>query len=129
MNGPSRGNRGARLIVGALIALVVGVIAYNLGFSHGLAQQLPAGTAGPYPWPYRPWGFGFGFLLPLLFVFLLLRVLWWGGPWRRGWHGGYGGYYERGCYPAGAPGVPPAFDEWHRRAHERDQQPSSPPTT
>src|SRR3989442_13899389 len=111
MNGPSRVNRWASLIVGALTALVVGVIAYNLGFSHGVAQQLPAG-AGPYPWPYRPWGFGFGFLFPLLFVFLLLRVLFWGGPWRRGW---YGEYYGRGHYPTGAPGGPPAFDGWDRR--------------
>jgi hypothetical protein len=134
MNGPSRtGHRWARLLVGALIALVVGVTAYNLGFSHGVAQQLPAGAAGPYPWPYRPWGFGFGVFVPVLFFFLLLRVLFWGGPWRRGWYGAYAGHYGhygRGCYPAGAPGVPPMFEEWHRRAHERDsERPPVPPTT
>jgi hypothetical protein len=131
MNGPSRGTRWARLLVAALIAIVVGVTAYNLGFSHGVAQQLPAAAAGPYPypWPYRPWGVGFGFVIPMLFLFFLLRALLWGGPWRRGWYGGYGGYYGRGC-AAGAPGVPPAFEEWHRRAHEQDRQqrPAAPTT-
>jgi hypothetical protein len=60
----------------------------------------------PYGW-YRPWGFGFGFLVPLFFFgfwFLVLRGLFWGGPWRR-WRGPSGG--------------PDAFEEWHRQAHER----------
>ena len=128
MNGPSRSGRWAAFLITALIAIVVGIAAYNLGFSHGIAQQLPAAAAGAvaYPWPYRPWGFGFGFLFPLLFLFLLFRVLLWRGPWRGGWHGG--GYYGRGCYPGGPAGVPPMFDEWHRRAHERDKERPTTPT-
>ena len=42
----------------------------------------------------------------VLFWFVLLRAVFWGGRYRR-WCG---------HYPTG---VPPAFDEWHRRAHER----------
>lgn len=118
MNHPSRVSRP---LIAVLVAALVGVVAYNIGFSHGVVQQLPAGAAGFYPWPYRPWGFGF--LFPLLVVFFLVRVLFGGGSWRRGWYGHHGG-----CYPAGSPGVPPAFDEWHRRAHERDQQAPPSPT-
>jgi len=36
-----------------------------------------------------------------------VRGLFWGGHWRRRRY--YGGPYD----------LPPAFDEWHRRAHER----------
>jgi hypothetical protein len=93
MNGHyGRGRWVAALLV-ALVALMVGWGAYSLGFSQGLAQT------GHVVGSYRPWGFGFFF--PFLFFFLLLRVLFWGGPWRRGWH--YG----------------PSFEEWHARAHER----------
>ena len=106
--------RGAAVIGIVLLSAIAAVAAYNVGFSHGVAQQLvtqggqlPA-VLYPYGW-YRPWGFGFGF--PILFFvllwFLVARALF----WRRRWHHGYG-------YP-GWGGVPPAFDEWHRRAHER----------
>jgi hypothetical protein len=66
----------------------------------------------------RPWGFGFHFFpfFGLLFLFFVLRSLFWGGPWRRGWGCGYG-YY----------GAPPSLDEWHRRAHGQ-QPPPAPPT-
>jgi hypothetical protein len=61
-------------------------------------------------WP-RPWGFGFGFFpfFPLFFILFWAFVLR-GMFWRGGWRG-------RGC---GYDGVPPAFDEWHRRAHEKE---------
>jgi hypothetical protein len=120
MKGSHETSRGARpvaaALVGVLVALVVGVAAYNAGVSHGLAQQMVAtGTSAPYGYPGpRPWGFGFGFFFPLLFSFLLLRLVLWGGFGHRRWHRGYG-------YACGGPSdVPPAFDEWHRRAHERD---------
>ncbi len=106
--------RGAAVLGVLLLSAVAAIVAYNLGFSHGLTQQLVAqgGQIPAYPYPYgwyRPWGFGFGFpiLFFILFWFVLARALF----WRRRWHYGYG-------YPAFR-GVPPAFDEWHRQAHER----------
>ena len=69
----------------------------------------PAGT------PYvdvglRPWGFGFGFLFPLLFLCFWLFVVGarhWRGSWRSEW-----------CRNSG---VPPMFEEWHRRAHAQGE--------
>ena len=110
MNGPYATYRRGRVLIGVLLAVllagVIGVAAYTAGVSHGLALQ----------GHWHPWGFGFFF--PLLFGFLLLRLLFWGGP--RRWRGYYGGgYYGRGCYGGGYGDVPPGFDEWHRRAHQR----------
>lgn len=123
---------GARMwfavLVAALVAAAVGFAAYNAGVSQGLAESArfaaaaPAAGAAPavpypypYPYPYawrRPWGFGFGFF-PFFFIllcFFLLRRAFWGPRW--------GGHYYRD-------GVPPRFEEWHRRAHARDAQPGS----
>jgi hypothetical protein len=110
----------AALVIAGAAALGIG--AYNAGVAQGIAQSgalaaQPSGTpypVYPYLW-YRPWGFGFFPIFPFFFFFLLfffvLRGLFWRGPWRGGW-----GYrYE---------GVPPAFEEWHRRAHAN---PSTPP--
>jgi hypothetical protein len=98
---------------------MVGYVAYNLGVSRGLA--LNAAVAGgaapaippvgvyPYGW-YRPWGLGLGWFFPFLFFgfwFLAARALFWRGAWRHG------------CHDMQARGIPPTFDEWHRRAHER----------
>ena len=72
----------------------LGVVAYNIGVSHGLAQQMIAQGAQatppypyPYPYPYgwyRPRGFGFGF--PIFFFvliwFVLIRSVFWGRRWR-----------------------------------------------
>ena len=115
----TRSNRWFVALVVGLVAIVVGIVAYNLGVSHGLAingQVVAGGAPGtppvvvyPYGW-YRPWGFGFGLLFPFLFFafwLLVVRALFWRGPWRRHWH--ETGFRE----------VPPTFDDWHRRAHER----------
>jgi hypothetical protein len=100
----------AALVIAA--AGAVGTVAYNAGVAQGMAETgraiavPPAGTQPVYVWP-RPWGFGFFPIFPfvfLVFLFFILRGLVWRGPWRGGWG-----------YPSG--GVPPAFDEWHRRAH------------
>jgi hypothetical protein len=110
----------AAVLGAVLIAVTAGVVAYNVGVSHGLAigasvAGAPAGTTVPYGW-YRPWGFGFfGPFIFVLFWFMLLRVLFWGGFYRRRWH--------RGPYDA-----PPRFEEWHRRAHERMNGQSPAPT-
>jgi len=65
----------------------------------------PAGAPYIYVWP-RPWGFGFPFFPILLFLFFFFVVR--GMLWRGRWAGGWGYRYD---------GVPPMFDEWHRRAH------------
>ena len=107
------------LLVVALVG-ATGVYAYNLGVAQGVAQSASLAAQGSgAPWPvwYGPWHGGFGFfpfgpLLIILFWVILVRGLF----WRRGWYGHRYDYYG---------GVPPAFDEWHRRAHAR--QDSAPP--
>jgi hypothetical protein len=98
-------------LAAALGCVAVGVVAYDAGLTRGAAEAAAAaGTLPPYAFGwgwYRPWGFGFP-LFFFLFWLVLARAAFWGGPWRRRW------YYHGGD-------VPPAFDDWHRRAHERMQ--------
>lgn len=112
----------AVLLIAAIAA--VGSYTYNLGVAHGVAesgrllvQNGPNGTPVVAFWP-RLWGFGFGFFpfFPLLFILFwifVVRALFWRGHWHRG----YGSWGSRG--------VPPAFEEWHRRMHEQQQPPST----
>jgi len=114
------------LVIGVLFlagAAAIGIGAYNAGVAQGLAESgrliaaPPAGAPYVYVW-HRPWGFGFFPFFPLLFLFLfffVVRGLLWRGRWHGGWH------YRHD-------GVPPAFEEWHRRAHARtpDPGPSDP---
>jgi hypothetical protein len=111
-------------IVAILLAGVIGALAYNAGVAHGIAMTAAMSGAveqggnaaaaayhhGYAPYGWHPWGFGFGFpffpLFGVLFFFFALRVLFWGGP-------------RRGCYGRDGYGVPPRFEDWHRRAHER----------
>ena len=97
-----------RIAIGVLaLATLAGVstYSYNAGLAQGLSESGRTIAFAP-----RPWGFGFGFfpifpLFVIFFWFVILRGLFWRGPWgHRRW------YYD---------GVPPAFDEWHRRAHDR----------
>ena len=116
------GNRGRAFLIVLLAvaaAAVIGFTAYNAGVGQGIAESgrwaaTPGGPA-PYGYMWRPWGFGFGFfpILFLFFFFFLLRGLLW-----RGRGCGWGRYYDD---------VPPRFEEWHRRAHERDPQMKSSP--
>jgi hypothetical protein len=115
------GRFAVRWLMGFLmIAMLAGVTfySYNLGVAQGVAQGVaeravvapPGAATVPVVFYPRPWGFGFGFFpffpfLLVLFGFFLLRGLF----WRRAWYGGR--------YACGQRGVPPAFDEWHRRAH------------
>jgi hypothetical protein len=105
----------------ALLALV-GVYIYDLGVAHGLAESAKVSGFGAGDGPYfgwwRPWGFGFFPLFPfLILLWLVLRAFFWRGPWyRRRWYGP-GGDDGRG-------GVPPAFEEWHRRAHGQREPPT-----
>jgi hypothetical protein len=123
------GNRiGVKVLFAVLLLAGVigaGVYGYNVGVAQGIAQGAAAAQTGAQPpvmfYP-RPWGYGFGFfpfapLFFLVFWILIFRGLFWrGSRWGRGY--GYG-------YRCGYSGVPPAFDEWHRRAH--GQAPADPP--
>src|SRR5487761_78484 len=66
------------LVVTAILLTIVGVIAYSLGWSNGVATHLPAGTAvaPPYYYGYGPqWGFGiFGFFWFLFVLFILFGL-------------------------------------------------------
>ena len=127
MNG---NNIGLRLVSALVLIAAIAGIAY-FAFQAGVAQgspvtiEAPSGETVPaYPYygygmPFhRPWGFGFGFFgfLLLLFLFFValraLRFLFWGPRW--GWgshhHGPWGRHWENG--------VPPMFEEWHKRSHE-----------
>ena len=115
-----------------LIAAIAGIafFAFQAGIAKGspVTIEAPAGQTAPVaPYPYgygygmrfyHPFGFGFGcfgILIPLFLFFVAaraFRMLFWGprwgymghhhGPWRRDW---------------GERGVPPMFDEWHKRSH------------
>jgi hypothetical protein len=88
--------------------------------------ESPSGESAPAPYPvygygygmrfHHPFGFGFGcfgILIPLFLFFLALkafRFAVWGPRW--GWghhHGPWSRHWEDG--------VPPMFNEWHKRAH------------
>jgi hypothetical protein len=98
------------LIIGG--AAAIGIGAYNAGVAHGIAESgrliaaPAAGTPYVYVWP-RPWGVGFFPFFPILFLVLFFFVVR-GLVWRGRWHGGGRYRYD---------GIPPMFEEWHRRAH------------
>lgn len=101
------------VIVAALVALVAGVIGYNIGLGANLAAS---GTVVARPY----WGFGFfhpffGLLFGILFlvlIFALIRRAVWGGH-SHGW--GRHGWYA----PSGPGGQTreEMLERWHRQAH------------
>jgi hypothetical protein len=116
---------GALAVVALLV--LIGVWIYDLGVARGLAEGANVAGFGARDGPFigwwRPWGFGFGFFpfFPfLILLWLVLRAFVWRGPW-------YGRrWYARGYGPGwndGRDGVPPAFEEWHRRAHGQREPP------
>jgi hypothetical protein len=112
MNGHSRMGRVGALFGVMVVAMLVGVVGYQLGVSHGLALGAQAAApdgALPYGW-YRPHPFGFFPIFPFLFLafwFVMLRGFFWGRPGR--WRTHRLDWDD----PAAR------FDAWHRRAHER----------
>ncbi|MFZ5878820.1 MAG: hypothetical protein ACOY0R_05600 [Chloroflexota bacterium] len=120
-----------------LVAAVVGIagFAFRAGMMRGAtldwqppaalqdgqAPALPYGHGMPYGMPHHhPFGFGlgcFGLLIPLLLFFLAakaFRFMVFGPRWGHPMHGGHGPWGRGGC---GEGGVPPMFNEWHKRAH------------
>jgi hypothetical protein len=114
-----------------LIAAVAGIAFF--AFQTGVAQGSPvtieaqSGQSVPAPYPYQGYGmpfhhgFGLGFgclgiLIPL-FLFLLaakaFRMMLWGPRW--GW--GRMGHHGPWRHAWGERGVPPMFEEWHKKAH------------
>ena len=128
-----------------LLAAIAGIafFAFQAGIAKGspITVQAPSGQTAPVPAPapypfyygygmpfHRPFGFGFGFgcFGPLVVLFLVFiafrsfRMLFWGPRWgwgghMHGHHGPWGRNWENG--------VPPMFDEWHKRAHGEATQP------
>ena len=135
------GKIGLRIISAlVLIATIAGIgfFAYQAGFAHGspVTIEAPSGDANVMPAPYYGYGygmpfhrghfgFGFGCFGPLLAFFLVVlalksfRMLFWGPRW--GWghhrHGPWGRRWEGG--------VPPMFNEWHKRAHDGNESQES----
>ena len=111
------------LALTTILLVIVGVVAYQAGWSAGAATHVSDGVAAAVPYYYYGpnfFGFGvFGFLFFLFLLFVLFRIARFG----RGW--GYGGWGYRGMgkggYYGGRGGIPPAIDErmqeWHKRAH------------
>jgi len=108
----------AGLVLLAAIA-VLGFFAYQAGVAHGIGANIQVPSADTVPYGHFMWfpGFGFfGLLIPLFLLFLafgaLSRMIWgprWGMRHMRNGSMGYHGPWGEG--------VPPMFDEWHRRAH------------
>ena len=125
------GNNTSLRILAALVlvAAIAGIafFAFRVGVAQGspVTIQAPSGQIAPAPYPYygwgmpyyHPFGFGFGCFGPLIGFFLLFLAfrafgfLFWGRRWGWGPHhyGPWGRRWENG--------VPPTFEEWHKRAH------------
>ena len=101
-------------ILSLLLAIGVGIGAYNIGYQHGLDVNGSVEIvryAGWHAGGFFPFGL---FLFPLFFigVFVLLRGAFWRGGWgHHDHHGPWGGG------PMGTGGSD-AFEDWHRRQHE-----------
>ena len=104
-----------------LAAAAIGIGAYNAGVAHGVAESArfvsTAPPGAPVVYGLRPWGFGFFPVFPFfffLFFLLALRGFFWRGPWGAGFAHRHPAWAASRCGD-----VPPMFEEWHRRAHER----------
>ena len=128
----------AGFLVTVILLVIVGVVAYNVGWSDGVNTHLPAATNGDgapayyYGYGFHPFFAGFGilwFLLILFGIFWLFRLAFWGFAGRRMMRGGWG--YGRGWgYGQGRFGsFEDRAQEWHRQQHEEGgKTPPSPPS-
>ena len=129
------------LLVTLILFVIVGAVAYNIGWSEGVNTHLPAatdGTANAAPYYHYGPGFhgGFGlfplfgifwFLLILFGIFFLFRMAFWGFWGRRmfyggGWGHGPGGHGRWGSFEERA-------QEWHKQQHGESPPSTSPPPT
>ena len=126
------------LLATVVLLVIVGAIAYNIGYSDGLSTHLPAVTNGDgapaYYYGYgRPFGWGFGlfgifwFLLILFGIFWLLRLAFFGFWGRRMWMGRGGWGYGPGMGHGRWGSFEERAQEWHRRQH--GEQPPTPSET
>jgi len=117
------------LLATVILLVIVGAIAYNVGWSDGVNTHLPAATQGNvapgyYYGGFHPFFAGFGilwFLLILFGIFWLFRLAFWGFGARKMMGGGWG--YGRG-WGYGPHSFEDRAQEWHRRQH--GEQPPSP---
>ena len=122
----------AGAIVTIILLVVVGAIAYNIGWSQGVGTHLPANADGTVVPPGYYYGYGFHgafgffgilwFLLILFGVFWLFRLAFWGFAGRR-MMGGWGGYGPKGWRQGPYGSFEERAQEWHRKQH--GEQPPS----
>ena len=120
-----------------MVAAIAGIafFAYQAGVVHGspITIKAPEGQVAPMPYPNygygMPFGYGhhmmpffglgcFGLLIPLFLFFLAMkafRMMLWGPRWGRHMHGEHGHHGPWGRHWEN--GVPPMFEEWHKKAH------------
>jgi hypothetical protein len=122
----------AGFLATVILLAIVGVVAYNIGWSDGVNTHLPAATQGDgapayyYGYGFHPFFAGFGilwFLLILFGIFWLFRLAFWGFAGRRMMMGGGGwGYGPRrwGSFEERA-------QDWHRHQHEGGSTPGTTP--
>src|SRR2546423_15537566 len=129
------------LLATVILLVIVGAIAYNIGYGEGVSTHLPAvatngdGTAVPGYYYGHPFGVGFGlfgifwFLLILFGLFWLFRLAFFGFWGRRMMGGGWG--YGGGPGWGHGPGAPGGFEErgqgWRRRPHGEKPPPGAAP--
>ena len=130
------GKIGLRIISALVLLAALAGIAF-FAFQAGVAQgspitiEAPNGdtNALPMPYPYygyghgmrfhHPFGFGFGCFGPLIALFLVFlalkafRFTFWGPRWGH-MHGHHRGPWGSRHWENG---VPPMFEEWHKKAH------------
>jgi len=132
-------NIGLRILAGlVLLAAIAGVtfLAYQSGVNHAslvVAQTSNNTAPAPYPyygWFWLPFLFPFGCFVPLIALFLIFLAFSafrfmlygprrWEGRRMHSHHGSWSWDSENG--------VPPAFEEWHRRAHGGSEQANQDP--
>ena len=116
--------RGIGIFLTLVVAAIVGVGAYQLGLSQGLAGTGTAVAPAVY---YHPFFFGgFGILFPLLFLFLIFALIRGAIGRGRGW--GYGGGWGPGYYQSPRERIEALHKELHGEKPQDTGTTSPPPS-